>query len=192
MLGKESSILVGSVGRFVEAIRILLESVDTLVKEIVAVVYETDVLGARVVMLGKAVDGLGSLGGELSDERRKRVKKNAGVENDSAARVGGIGVLRNVMRKVVNVTRKVVKATREVVKTITVLVRRVQWPSNYPTRAGSNRRSTWWQTTAVRLSVSSGSRPERRVSPTHHGCRGWLRTGENLRLKPLNAMIQPA
>ena len=60
-------------------------------------------------MLVKAVDGLGNLGGELSDERRKRVKKNAGVENDSAARVDRIVALRKAMREVVNVAREAVK-----------------------------------------------------------------------------------
>jgi hypothetical protein len=74
------------------------------------------VLGARVGMLVEAVDGLGSLGGELSDERRKRVKKNAGVENDSAARVDRIVALRKATREVVNVAREAVKTNDVLVK----------------------------------------------------------------------------
>jgi hypothetical protein len=122
MLGKENSILVGSVGRFVEVIGGFMEAIGGFVEVVDTLVYEIDVLGARVGMLVEAVDGLGSLGGELGDERRKRVTKNAGVENDSAARVDGIGMVRNVTRKVVNVTREVVKASDVLVKVMGGLV----------------------------------------------------------------------
>jgi hypothetical protein len=67
-------------------------------------------------MLVEAVDGLGRLGGALGDERRKRVKKIAGVENDSAARVDRIVVSQNVTREVVNVAREVVKTNSVLVK----------------------------------------------------------------------------
>jgi hypothetical protein len=67
-------------------------------------------------MLVEAVDGLGSLGGELSDERRKQVKKIAGVENDSAARVDRIVALRKATREVVNVAREAVKTNDVLVK----------------------------------------------------------------------------
>jgi hypothetical protein len=81
------------------------------------------VLGARVGMLVEAVDELGRLGDALGDKRRERVKKNAGVENDSAVRVDRIVALRKATREVVNVAREVVKVTREVVKTNDVLVK---------------------------------------------------------------------
>jgi hypothetical protein len=67
-------------------------------------------------MLVEAVDGLRRLGGALGDERRKRVKKIAGVENDSAARVDRIVVSQNVTREVVNVAREAVKTNDVLVK----------------------------------------------------------------------------
>jgi ribosomal protein S9 len=67
-------------------------------------------------MLVEAVDGLGRLGGEISDERRKWVKKNVGVENDSAARVDRIVALRKATREVVNVACEAVKTNDVLVK----------------------------------------------------------------------------
>jgi hypothetical protein len=67
-------------------------------------------------MLVEAVDGLGRLGGALGDERRERVKKIAGVQNDSAARVDRIVALRKATREVVNVAREAVKTNDVLVK----------------------------------------------------------------------------
>jgi hypothetical protein len=129
MLGKANVLFVEAIGMPGDAIDkalkendVLENPIDRLVNKTVAVVYETDVLGERVGMLAKAIDELGKLGGELGDERRKRVTKNVGVENDSAARVDGIGVQRNVTREVVNVTREVVKAMSVLVRESAVRV----------------------------------------------------------------------
>jgi anion-transporting ArsA/GET3 family ATPase len=79
------------------------------VKEIAAVVYETDILGARVVMLVKVIDEQGRLSGVLGDETRERVKKIGGFGKDSAASVDQIVALRNAVRKIVNAMREIVK-----------------------------------------------------------------------------------
>jgi hypothetical protein len=104
------------IGGFVEATGELVNAnggfvgeFNRLVNEVVAAVYEIEVLGAWVGMLVRAVDEQGRLSCELGDERRERVRKIGALENDAVARVDWIVVSQNVTREVVKTNHVLVK-----------------------------------------------------------------------------------